>query len=59
MEEGYTFYGNSRSLVTIFSARNYLGEFDNNGAVMDVGKDLKTKFIIFKATKSVPVEFQD
>ena len=33
VENGFEFYGNRR-LVTIFSAPNYCGEFDNDGAVM-------------------------
>lgn len=45
VEEGYEFFG-EQSLVTIFSAPNYLGEFDNNGAVMQVDKDLLCSFQI-------------
>ena len=33
VESGFEFY-NNRRLVTIFSAPNYCGEFDNDGAVM-------------------------
>jgi serine/threonine-protein phosphatase PP1 catalytic subunit len=40
VEDGYTFYG-GRKLVTIFSAPNYCGEFDNAGAIMTVSKDLR------------------
>ena len=39
VEEGYQFI-NQRKLVTIFSAPNYCGEFDNCGAVLKVGKDM-------------------
>ncbi|VDN97686.1 unnamed protein product [Rodentolepis nana] len=35
VEDGYEFYAN-RSLVTIFSAPNYCGEFDNAGAVFSL-----------------------
>ncbi|POW11351.1 hypothetical protein PSTT_05339 [Puccinia striiformis] len=35
VEDGYEFW-NERTLVTIFSAPNYCGEFDNFGAVMSV-----------------------
>ena len=43
MEDGYEFFGNRR-LVTIFSAPNYCGEFDNDGAMLRVGKDLDCFF---------------
>ena len=35
VEDGYEFFAN-RMLVTLFSAPNYCGEFDNAGAVMAV-----------------------
>ena len=35
VEDGYEFFG-SRRLVTIFSAPNYCGEFDNAGAIMQI-----------------------
>lgn len=47
VEDGYEFFG-EQTLVTIFSAPNYLGEFDNNGAVMLVEKDLLCSFQIIK-----------
>jgi uncharacterized protein len=34
--------------VTIFSAKNYQGDFDNDAAVMNVDQDLMCKFITFK-----------
>ena len=46
VEDGYEFYGN-RNLVTVFSAPNYCGTFDNSGAVMDVDESLCCKFHIF------------
>ncbi|KAI9014155.1 Metallo-dependent phosphatase-like protein [Hyaloraphidium curvatum] len=45
VEDGYEFFGN-RILVTIFSAPNYCGEFDNNGAVMSVNEELLCSFEI-------------
>jgi serine/threonine-protein phosphatase PP1 catalytic subunit len=48
VEDGYEFFGN-RKLVTIFSAPNYCGEFDNNGGMMTVNKDLMCSFKILKA----------
>jgi serine/threonine-protein phosphatase PP1 catalytic subunit len=48
VEEGYEFFG-EQSLVTIFSAPNYLGEFDNNGAVMQIDNELLCSFQILEA----------
>jgi serine/threonine-protein phosphatase PP1 catalytic subunit len=45
VEDGYEFFGN-RVLVTVFSAPNYCGEFDNNGAVMSVNEELLCSFEI-------------
>lgn len=39
VEDGYEFFGDRR-LVTIFSAPNYCGEFDNAGAMMSVDETL-------------------
>ena len=47
VEDGYEFFGN-RMLVTLFSAPNYCGEFDNAGALMSVSKDLLCTFEILK-----------
>ena len=35
-------------MVTIFSAPNYCGVFDNDAAIMDVDESLCCKFIEFK-----------
>ncbi|KAL3233444.1 hypothetical protein RNJ44_03484 [Nakaseomyces bracarensis] len=43
VEDGYEFF-NDRSLVTVFSAPNYCGEFDNWGAVMAVSDGLLCSF---------------
>ena len=48
VEEGYEFFGD-RKLVTVFSAPNYCGEFDNNGAIMLVDENLTCGFKIIKA----------
>lgn len=45
-QDGYEFFG-KRGLVTIFSAPNYCGEFDNAGAVMNVDKNLLCSFQVF------------
>lgn len=47
VEDGYEFW-NERTLVTIFSAPNYCGEFDNFGAVMSVSEDLLCAFELLK-----------
>ena len=39
VEDGYEFMG-GRKLVTIFSAPNYCGEFDNSGGMMQVNEEL-------------------
>ncbi|VDK42235.1 unnamed protein product [Anisakis simplex] len=43
VEDGYEFFGR-RGLVTIFSAPNYCGEFDNAGAIMNVDENLLCSF---------------
>ena len=45
VEDGYEFFGDNRELVTIFTAPNYCGEFDNDAAVMSISADLCCKFI--------------
>jgi len=41
--DGYSFFAD-RQLVTLFSAPNYCGEFDNSGAIMAVEEDLTCAF---------------
>ena len=48
VEEGYEFFGD-RQLVTIFSAPNYCGEFDNAGAMMVIDENLMCSVKIIKA----------
>ena len=43
VEEGYEFFA-KRQLVTIFSAPNYCGEFENAGAMMSVDDTLMCSF---------------
>ena len=43
VENGYEFFA-QRRLVTVFSAPNYCGQFDNAGAFMVVNKDLMCGF---------------
>jgi len=47
VEDGYEFFGDRR-LVTIFSARNYCGEFDNSGALLAVDSQLLCSFKILE-----------
>ncbi|XP_075521898.1 serine/threonine-protein phosphatase PP1 isozyme 2 [Primulina tabacum] len=49
IEDGYEFFAD-RQLVTIFSAPNYCGEFDNAGAMMSVDESLMCSFQILKPT---------
>lgn len=43
VEDGYEFFA-KRLLVTLFSAPNYCGEFDNAGAMMSVDETLLCSF---------------
>ncbi|GMM46273.1 salt homeostasis regulator [Pichia kluyveri] len=55
VEDGYEFF-NDRSLVTIFSAPNYCGEFDNWGAVMGVSEELLCSFELLDPLDSVTLK---
>lgn len=46
MEDGYEFFA-KRQLVTLFSAPNYCGEFDNAGGMMSVDETLMCSFQVF------------
>jgi len=47
VEDGYEFF-HDRKLLTLFSAPNYCGEFDNAAALLTVGPDLLCSFEILK-----------
>lgn len=47
VEDGYEFFA-KRQLVTLFSAPNYCGEFDNAGAMMSIDENLMCSFQILK-----------
>ena len=47
VEDGYEFFAD-RQVVTIFSAPNYCGEFDNNAGVMNVDEDLMCSFEVIE-----------
>ncbi|XP_023219056.1 serine/threonine-protein phosphatase PP1-like [Centruroides sculpturatus] len=51
VEDGYQFF-QKRQLVTLFSAPNYCGEFDNAGAIMIVSEDLTCWFSILPPDKT-------
>lgn len=48
VEDGYEFFS-KRQLVTLFSAPNYCGEFDNAGAMMSVDESLLCSFQVSNA----------
>jgi len=41
-----------RQLVTVFSAPNYCGEFDNSAALMSVDENLVCSFQILKSNET-------
>ncbi|KAL7560939.1 hypothetical protein ACA910_022428 [Epithemia clementina (nom. ined.)] len=47
VEDGYEFFA-GRKLVTVFSAPNYCGEFDNAGGMITIDEDLTCSFQILK-----------
>jgi serine/threonine-protein phosphatase PP1 catalytic subunit len=51
VEDGYEFFG-KRKLVTIFSAPDYQGLFDNAGACMVISRDLTCSFKVLTAAVS-------
>lgn len=54
VEDGYEFFA-KRQLVTLFSAPNYCGEFDNAGAMMSVDETLMCSFQV-RLTECVTVK---
>lgn len=55
VEDGYEFF-NDRSLVTVFLAPNYCGEFDNWGAAMSVTDDLLCSFDLIEPLDSLALK---
>lgn len=53
VEDGYEFFA-KRQLVTLFSAPNYCGEFDNAGAMMSVDETLMCSFQVSVANGNYP-----
>jgi len=54
VEDGYQFFC-KRKMVTLFSAPNYCGEFDNAAATLTVSEDLVCSFHIYKPKPAVVV----
>jgi len=50
VEDGYQFFA-GRRLVTLFSAPNYCGEFDNAGAMISIDENLMCSFQILKPSE--------
>ena len=53
VEDGYEFFS-KRQLVTLFSAPNYCGEFDNAGAMMSVDESLLCSFQVLTPNVNPP-----
>lgn len=52
VEDGYEFFA-KRQLVTLFSAPNYCGEFDNAGGMMSVDETLMCSFQVSELVSTV------
>jgi len=57
VEDGYEFFA-KRQLVTLFSAPNYCGEFDNAGAMMSVDDTLMCSFQVLKPATRSQISFK-
>ena len=51
VEEGFQFFANMK-LITVFTAPNYMEEFDNNGGILEVNEDMICSLHILKPDKS-------
>lgn len=58
VEDGYEFFA-GRQLVTLFSAPNYCGEFDNAGAVMSIDETLMCSFHILKPQSAADLALEN
>jgi len=55
VEDGYEFFG-KKKCVTIFSAPNYCGTFDNMAAMLEIDAELLCQFATFRPMKPVKIE---
>jgi len=55
VEDGYEFFAR-RQLITIFSAPNYCGEFDNAAAILSIDETLMCGFKVLKPIKSNDIQ---
>jgi serine/threonine-protein phosphatase PP1 catalytic subunit len=51
VEEGFQFFANMK-LITVFTAPNYMGEFDNNGAILEVNENMVCSLHVLRPDKS-------
>uniref|UniRef100_A0A8C9A464 Serine/threonine-protein phosphatase n=1 Tax=Prolemur simus TaxID=1328070 RepID=A0A8C9A464_PROSS len=58
VEDGYEFFA-KRQLVTLFSAPNYCGEFDNAGAMMSVDETLMCSFQVGHTLRCISLRFTE
>ncbi|CAJ0579975.1 unnamed protein product, partial [Mesorhabditis spiculigera] len=49
VQDGYEFFAD-RKLVTVFSAPQYCGQFDNNAATMEIADTMQCSFQVYKPT---------
>jgi serine/threonine-protein phosphatase PP1 catalytic subunit len=52
VEDGYEFFA-KKQLVTLFSAPNYCGEFNNSAAMMRIENDLTCSFQVLRPEEKV------
>ena len=53
VEDGYEFFA-KRQLVTVFSAPNYCGEFDNSAGILSINDQLLCSLMVLKPQESGP-----
>ena len=51
VEEGFQFFANMK-LITVFTAPNYMDEFDNNGAILEVNENMICSLHVLRPEKS-------